>query len=495
MRRIRPLLAASGLCAVTAAGAACTSILGVGELPEADAGGSDASRMPDASGSGGDAGDGGGQPDGGDAAIGDSGLVTGLDGGTLQTLSGMAPALFGTSVALSPDGHWLAVGAPGYGSPSFAGSPDKVGAVFLYERTASGVYQQSTTSGTLVPTDFGADVVGGNFGQALAFSLDGTLLAVGTPRSPRLLVPAVGSVFVYGLVEGHGFVRYTPIVPDMPANTDFGAAVAFGGPLVTPTYNAQLYVGAPNVGSSTPASVYSYAFAYGDSGAGAYWGAIDTPGQAGDGFGASLAATSGPTLFVGAPDEVTASGAGAAFLVDLSGTTIPGAGARLTMPNVVARSLSVSDGEGYALGGALAVTGDGSQLAIGAPGEGANNRAAPLGEVFPLTSNGARDAAAYSVSSPLTGASPFFGAALAITARSLTVGDPGATVDGSTFAGLVYRYGAALGAQAPVTVQPPQAIASGFFGGSLAATADGATLVVGAPGTTTVSGNVYIYSY
>lgn len=370
-----------------------------------------------------------------------------------------------------------------------------MGAVFLYERNASGAYEQSTTSGALVPADFGPDTAGGEFGQDLAFSLDGTLLAVGTPHAFRYFMPDVGAVFVYGLVPGRGFVQYTAIVPDMPANTQFGAALAFGGPVVSPMYNAQLYVGAPNVGSTTPASVYSYAFAYGDAGSGVYWGAIDTPGDAGDAFGVRLAATSGSTVFVGAPAAVTAEGPGAAFLVDLSGTTVPEAGARSTSPNVEARSVSVPHGDGYELGAALAVKSDGTQLAIGAPGEAANDTSAPLGEVFALTREGAKDAAAFSVSSPLSGASPFYGAALALTESSLTVGDPGATVDGSTFAGIVYRYGAQLDAQAAVTLQPPQAIASGLFGGALACTPDGSMLVVGAPGTAAVAGNVYIYSY
>ena len=493
MRRLRPLLAASSLCAVAAAGAACTSILGVGELPDADPGGHDASPTPDATG-GGDTGDAGGKADAGDAAIPDSGAVTEVEGGTLQTLTAMAPALFGTSVAISPDGHWLAVGAPGYGSPSFNGSPDNVGAVFLYERDASGAYQQSTTSGTLVPTDFGTDVVGGEFGQDLAFSVDGTLLAVGEPHSYRFLVPDVGAVFVYGLVEGHGFVRYTPIVPDMPAGTQFGAAVAFGGPVLASAYSAQLYVGAPNLGSTTPASVYSYAFAYGDAGSGAYWGAIDTPDDAGDAFGLRLAATSGFTVLIGAPAAVTASGSGAAYVVDLSGTTVPEAGSHLTLPRVAARSLPVPHGEAYELGAALAATVDGAEIALGAPGQAANNEAPPLGEVFRLTSDGAKDAAAYSVSTPLSGASPFYGSALAIATGSLAVGDPGATVAGSTAVGMVHRYVADLDAQAGQTVQPPAAIASGFFGTSLACTPDGSTLVVGAPGTATVSGHVYIYS-
>ena len=499
MRRLRSLLATGAACAVAVAGAACASILGVGELPDGDGGNGDATTMPDGGSdrddSGGDAG--GKDASNGDGAAADSGPVTVGDGGggTLQILTNAAPALFGTSLALSPDGHWLAVGAPGYGSPSFPGSPDNVGAVFLYERNAAGAFVQSATTGALVPTDFGTDVAGGEFGQDLAFSLDGTLLAVGTPHSYRFLVADVGAVFVYGLVEGHGFLRSTSLVPDMPAGTQFGAALAFGNPVARPTYSAQLYVGAPGGGSSTPASVYSYAFAYGDAGAGAYWGAIDTPGDAGDLFGWCLAATSGSTVLVGAPGAVTASGSGAAFLLDLSGTSLPEAGARPTMPGVDARSLSVPGDDGHDLGAALAVTSDGAKLVIGALGQKANGLASPIGVVFPLRSDAPEDAAAYLASSPLSGASPFYGAALVLSASSLVVGDPGATVDGATGVGVVFRYDAELDARSAVTLQPPQAIASGFFGSSVAASADGSTLVVGAPGGASVSGSVYIYSY
>jgi hypothetical protein len=144
----------------------------------------------------------------------------------------------------------------------------------------------------------------------------------------------------------------------------------------------------------------------------------------------------------------------------------------------------------------VALTLDGTKLAIGAIGQALGGNDAPLGEVLPFAGSGEGGAGVYVGSSPLTGsASANYGAALAITSSSLLIGDPGATVDGATGVGMVYRLDSTLDAASPPLQPPPElAFASSYFGTALASTADGGVVVVGAPSTPGGTGSVYVYS-
>lgn len=158
--------------------------------------------------------------------------------------------LLGRSVALSADGVLLAVGAPGEdGSGTNVGAPyddlaGNTGAVYVYARDTSGDWLDPHY---LKP---GAAAPAAAFGYSLAWSGDGTRLAVGavedslggTGIEPPTAAPspASGSVWLYESLPGGEWSEARLIKASNTGSGDvFGAAVALpAGPTV-------LVVGAP----------------------------------------------------------------------------------------------------------------------------------------------------------------------------------------------------------------------------------------------------------
>ncbi len=212
------------------------------------------------------------------------------------------------------------------------------------------------------------------------------------------------------------------------------------------------------------------------------------------GFGVALALSAdGRTLAVGAPVE--SGGAGAAYLYVRNGTTWAQQ-ARLQASNPGATDL---------FGLALALSGDGNTLAVGArnedggstgvEGDQADNSAPESGAVYVFTRSGTAWGQQAYVKASNTGAGDGFGWALALSGdgSTLAVGAPG---EGSSATGIngdqadnsadssgaVYVYsrtGAAWAHQAYVKASNTGKY--DFFGGALTLSADGATLAVGAP--------------
>jgi hypothetical protein len=122
-----------------------------------------------------------------------------------------AGAGFGASVAVSANGNFVAIGAPGQSSPAVTGH------VFVFVRQSGGW-------GTEVLTNSGAFTADA-FGSSVAMSLNGMWLAVGSP----------GTLFKSGAVIMHRwaanlrmYVATTTLIPPFPSFGDaFGAAVAY----------------------------------------------------------------------------------------------------------------------------------------------------------------------------------------------------------------------------------------------------------------------------
>lgn len=120
--------------------------------------------------------------------------------------NGAASDLFGMSVAISPDGSTILVGAPWQGS---------TGAVYVYTEGDGGWSMQEE----LLASD-GAS--GDWFGGSLALSSDGSTALIGAPsRSGE-----TGAVYVFGQVDGSWTQGQVLTASDGRAMADFGETVS-----------------------------------------------------------------------------------------------------------------------------------------------------------------------------------------------------------------------------------------------------------------------------
>ncbi len=138
---------------------------------------------------------------------------------TLQhTMAGQNPTgLYGTSVSLSSDGSIVAIGAPGV--PSVSSN------VYIYNRT-------STANVTIAGPEFGA-----KFGQSVSLSADGSLVAVGAPEATVNGI-SKGAWYVYdsngnSLLSGNGVLESEQFGYSVSLSSN-GSLIAVGGPGNTP---------------------------------------------------------------------------------------------------------------------------------------------------------------------------------------------------------------------------------------------------------------------
>ncbi len=339
---------------------------------------------------------------------------------------------FGAAVALSADGSTLAVGAPFEDSAGDDGDPVdnglvNSGAVYVFVRDGGTWTQQAL----LKPRIRGA---GDRFGTAVSLSADGNTLAVGAPGEDS---QAIG--------VNKGEVNN--------ASQDSGAAYVFvrNGT----AWAQQAYLKAGNTGRE-------------------------------DRFGSALSLSAdGNTLAVGAPGEDASpaspsdnikKNSGAVYVFGHIGGAIWAQQAYLKASN-----LDVDD----AFGTSVALSADGSTLAIGAPGEDgngtdpANNAEQDSGAVYLFTLNDT----AWTQAAYLKTASPAeehaFGSAVGLDAdgNTLAAGAPGE--DG----GAVYVFTGNGGAwNPPARVLPGNPGNGDGFGTVLSLSRDGNMLAVGAPG-------------
>lgn len=283
---------------------------------------------------------------------------------------------FGISVALSVDGATLAVGAPGPGQtdaePPETGANDP-GMVHVYRRTGT------AWSG---PAIIKADVpgMGNQFGYSVALSGNGSTLAVGAcgPCQSDGGVKDAGAVYVF-TSGGSGWVQSPPLRASQPdlgdlfgysvALSDDGATLAVGayqedGPVDDPASNSTMDGGAVYVFTrgASPSTWNQPAYVK-----------ADTTTMANH-FGHSVALSpDGQRLAVGAPGESSkstgvdnedmdhsASHSGAAYVFTRNGET-------WRQSSYLKASNTSRDA---ALGQTIALSRDGSTVAVGAFEEG-----------------------------------------------------------------------------------------------------------------------------
>ncbi|UXD89406.1 integrin [Thalassolituus hydrocarboniclasticus] len=366
--------------------------------------------------------------------------------------------IFGISLALSDDGSILAVGAFNEGSSiggvDAAGAEQDnaardAGAVYVFQRTGESWAQQAYIKAS--NTDAGDE-----FGRSLALSADGFTLAVGAPRE-RSSATGVGG--------------------DETDNSSGGVGAVYMFQRAGLSWAQQAYIKASNAGE-------------------------------GDEFGSSVALSAdGSTLAVGAYREASsATGVGG----DETDDSLRYAGAvymfqrtDLSWTQLAYIKASNTDADDY-FGSSLALSADGSTLAVGAWGEASSatgvggdqvdNIANRAGAVYLFQRTDLNWAQQAYIKASNSGRDDHFGHAVALSADgdSLAVSAPvessSATGingeqmdDAAPGSGAVYLFQRTeAGWAQPAYIKASNTGELDFFGNSVALSADGQTLAVGA---------------
>ena len=422
--------------------------------------------------------------------------------------------LFGFSVALSADGNTLAVGAYGEDSNS--------GAVYVFTRSGASWTQQAYVKASNTDSN-------DNFGRSVALSADGNTLAVGAvgedSNATGINAPGgqtdnsasfSGAVYVFART-GSTWAQQAYV---KASNTEvfdwFGISVALSADGNTLAVGAifedsiDTGVNGDDTDNSTSDSGAVYVFTRTDStwAQQAYVKASNT--GADDNFGRSVALSAdGNTLAVGAANEDSnatginvpggqtnnsAFDSGAVYVLTRSGASWT------QQAYVKASNTGSSDGFGFS----VALSADGNTLAVaafleasnatGVNGDQNNNSASNSGAVYVFTRSGASWTQQAYVKASNTEAGDVFGQSVALSAdgNTLAVGaanedsnatgvNGGQTNNNASDSGAVYvftRSGASWTQQAYVKASNTDA--DDQFGYSVALSADGNTLAVGA---------------
>ncbi len=357
---------------------------------------------------------------------------------------------FGFTVALSADGNTLAVGAIGEKSNANTINGDQgdnsfgaAGAVYVFHRSAGAWTQQAYVKASNTDSN-------DQFGRSVALSGDGNTLAVGAINEDGTALDAAANTF-----------------------DDTGAVYVFARDTLTNVWSQKAYVKASNAGLSDQ---FGYSVALSSDGKTLAVGAINEGGDGSD------------------PGDDSLFQAGAAYVFTRDATDTWTEKAYLKASNVGAQ-----DQFGYS----LALSGDGKTLAVGAAYEdsnatdSANDSLADAGAVYVFGRDGADH---WTPNTLLKASNPGmddqFGYSLALSndgnvlvvgARwegSSATGVGGNPLDDSfPEAGAVYGFIRSSGASwsPPTYMKASNTDQGDGFGSSVALSADGRTLAVGAP--------------
>jgi hypothetical protein len=353
--------------------------------------------------------------------------------------------LFGHSIALSSDGSVLAVGAP-----DFEGSTTRLGSVYTFSRT-NNVWQYVATLHT-------GNGFGDNFGYAVALSGDGKSLLIGAPFLD-IAVTHGGSLVDSGLVYLYTWTGTDWGTPSTfpKTSTDFQAGAQFGTTLAFSEDGSTFAVGVPHA-QYTDATINGF---YTDVGMvyvvrmGANgntitsWYPLTQTIEANMLFGYSVALSSdGTEIAIGAPGKNNSTGVVSTLhFVGKSSWAYDG--------------ISITAANGKAndrFGTAVALSGDGKELLVGAPFEGGiatgingdpTNASAHSGAAYLFKYSTSWSQTSY-LKAPIPGNDDYFGDSVSLSGDGSTIavgapneygGQPANQNDNSApYAGAAYLY-------------------------------------------------------
>jgi len=399
---------------------------------------------------------------------------------------------FGHSVALSADGSTLAVGAFHEASSGVSQANNAAmyaGAVYVFTRSGQAWSQQAYVKASNAEAD---DL----FGDSVALSADGDTLAIGASSEDSLrtpddnAAPAAGAAYVF-IRSGTTWTQDAYLKASNAGPEDnFGRSIALSADGTTLAVGAN---GEDSGGNPGDDSAQDAGAAYVFTRTGASWNqqAYIKPSSAiaFDQFGTSVALSAdGSILAVGASSEASpVTNVGKAYVFTRTDTTW----------SERFKLLSRSSEASGAFGNSVALSGDGATLAVGASREDSTTVAAmptAAGAVYVFTGRGASWTLQADLEALRPGAGDNFGHSVALSAdgSSLAVGavsEDGATTgvdgdqtdDAAADAGAVYlltRSGATWSQHA--YVKASNTGPGDNFGHSVALSADGSILAAGA---------------
>lgn len=258
---------------------------------------------------------------------------------------------FGYSVAIADDGDTVAVGAP---------FEDGLGAVYVFERVAEGVWvQQAYVKATQGEAN-------DQFGLSIALSADGNLLAVGAhfEDGPANSINGCGAVYLYTRKDNAWSISNLVRASNAGAGDSFGHNVALSADGKTLAVGAY-FEDSSDIGINgmkndnlafNSGAVYVFSFVNPNWEQKAYVKPLDTAANAEFGHAVALS-TDGNTLAVGAPGEnKNQDKPGAAYVFER-------AGAVWSQKKLLTAS---NAGPGDRFGLSAAMSADGNTLAVGA---------------------------------------------------------------------------------------------------------------------------------
>jgi hypothetical protein len=399
---------------------------------------------------------------------------------TLTAAGGGDNDNLGSAVALSADGNTLVVGALN----NAAGGIQR-GAAYVYTKPAGGWTSSSAPSATLTAAGSGD---GDNLGWSVALSADGSTLVAGAPFNAAGGLYR-GAVYVYTKPAGGWASSSAPAATLTAAsggNSDrLGSAVALSADgsilVVGALYNA--------AGGTARGAAYVYTKPAGG------WASTSAPsatltaagGGDNDNLGRVVALSAdGSMLVAGAPGNAaggTARGAAYVYTKPAGGWTSSSAPA--------ATLTAAGGGDGDNLGRSVMMSADGSTLVAGAPFNAAGGTARGAAYVYTKPAGGwaSSNAPAATLTAASGANSDNLGWSLALSAdgSTLVAGAPN-NATGGTFRGIAYVYrklpGGWASTSAPATKLTADPITSADgdrLGSAVALSADGSTTIVGAP--------------
>ena len=400
--------------------------------------------------------------------------------GTIRPSDAAAGAGFGGAAAFAPAGDFLVTGAPGASSSQ--------GAAYLFAWASASATQRAVLRA--------ADGAAGDLlGTAVAVACQAS-----RPQTPLAIVGApgraggTGGAYVFACASGNGACSQAALLlaGDAAAGDALGSAVAVSQSAAGTT-SWVIAAGAP-FRSGAAGAVYTFACSNASGVLACVPASLltDAVGAGGSQLGAALAmSATGSVIAAGAP-YAGAGQQGAVALFSCSAGT--GAGCVQATAGML-RAADASNAAAF--GAAVALSADGSVLAVGAPSK-SQYSAALAGGVYVYACAGTGAALACALRATLAAARPLlygaFGAAVALApsdASALLVGAPTNSARlGPGAAYLLVRNPPASGDvgswyEEAVYAAPPGGAVADLFGGAVAialSAAAGPTLAVGAAG-------------
>jgi WD40 repeat protein len=338
-----------------------------------------------------------------------------------------------------------------------AGAPVSGGSANLAQASLPAVQQTDGTEWALEVIVASDGAATDHYGNSVSVSSDGNTIGIGAPGHAGNR----GEAYVYTRNDS-AWSEVRILAKDGAPSDGFGASVAIAGS------GSILAVGASGKNNNQGAA-YVYRLV-----AGKWQGAeiIASDGMPADAFGTSVALSSdGSTFAVGANGSADKRGKIYVY---------KGSGPARTKVTLVASDGSSGDG----FGSSMALSADGSILAVGAKGKGKN-----AGKVYVFEWDGSWKEAGITPSDSAVAGYFGFSVALSADGTELAVGSNGAERN----RGKAYLYRHLAGDWVERKVAAYDGAANDSFGASVALSADGSVLAVGAYGKEDGQGKAYVY--